>query len=690
MKKNNLTFIVLNLSITFCFLSGVKSKAQNIGINGTGANAHASALLDIDDAGTNTKGILIPRISLTAINVATPVTSPATSLLVYNTVSASTGTNAVSPGYYYWDGVKWVRFAYNASGNSANDWNTLGNLGTNSSTHFLGTVDNQDLVFRANNSEIMRVLANGRVGIGLINPSQNLEVINHIGIRSFNPFLYFNSTFTTIPGDASIGIRSAGEVVLRSNITNTLMPDWEVKYGTGTYLNPNDFFYVGRRATSTATLTHYLAINSAGNVGINTVNPISKLHVLEGQIAQTYTTNTSHSIYMGNPSGRNWQLYHLSPLDANAPNGFMFEHFDGSVWQRRMTINQAGNVGIGSNNPNARLYLKDNLPNASVDLVIENSAPSGQAWVLESVSTYTNITNGSFLIGNRTTSQNHFAINPSGNVGIGTSINLDARTTISGGQALPGGWSKVLTLEANHPAIQFKSTNTYIQPGSLGGSAWIEYDDAWPTAGIGGLSFRVADTLNQFNTSNRAMIINKKGNVGINTTIPSTKLHVVSTTSNTAFRMQDGTEGTGKVLTSDASGNATWQSPSALANYPYQSIGALPMGANCPVGGTYATSTVVLPAGIYYYTNYSCDGQIGASTPGGFNVDIQIISGTGDSNGTFHDFNIGFGGSCGNYFTGIVRCFTPCTVRRLYTSYSGSSFTVSVPNSESTLFIKIL
>lgn len=43
-------------------------------------------------------------------------------------------------------------------------------------------------------------------------------------------------------------------------------------------------------------------------------------------------------------------------------------------------------------------------------------------------------------------------------------------------------------------------------------------------------------------------------NVGIGTAVPSAKLHVSGT-----FRLVDGTEGAGEVLTSDANGNASWQ-----------------------------------------------------------------------------------------------------------------------------------
>jgi hypothetical protein len=45
--------------------------------------------------------------------VAGPITSPAISLLVYNTKANGTVPNNVTPGYYYWDGAKWVKFMVN-------------------------------------------------------------------------------------------------------------------------------------------------------------------------------------------------------------------------------------------------------------------------------------------------------------------------------------------------------------------------------------------------------------------------------------------------------------------------------------------------------------------------------------------------------------------------------------------------
>ena len=120
-------------------------QAQSVGI-GT-ANPHSSARLHISD---NVRGLLIPNVELTATNVAAPVTSPAPSLLVYNTNAAGAGATAVTPGFYYWDG-KWVRLL---GGGEA--WLLTGNYDTDPAVNFLGTLDNQPLVIRVNNQETFR------------------------------------------------------------------------------------------------------------------------------------------------------------------------------------------------------------------------------------------------------------------------------------------------------------------------------------------------------------------------------------------------------------------------------------------------------------------------------------------------------------------------------------------------------
>lgn len=167
MKKNLL--IVASVIITYVTFG------QNVAINSTGAAANASAALDVDMAN---KGILIPRVALTTTTAYAPVTGAATtSLMVYNTATAGAGSTAVTPGYYYWDGSKWVRLL-----GTGNAWELLGNAGTVATTNFIGTTDAVDFVGRTNNIERFRVTSAGRMGIAVTNPTTStLEVASTTG-----------------------------------------------------------------------------------------------------------------------------------------------------------------------------------------------------------------------------------------------------------------------------------------------------------------------------------------------------------------------------------------------------------------------------------------------------------------------------------------------------------------------------
>jgi hypothetical protein len=58
------------------------------------------------------KGVLLPNVNLTSTTVFSPVTGTQTNgLMVYNTNTAGSGSTAVTPGYYYWDGPNsvWIK-----------------------------------------------------------------------------------------------------------------------------------------------------------------------------------------------------------------------------------------------------------------------------------------------------------------------------------------------------------------------------------------------------------------------------------------------------------------------------------------------------------------------------------------------------------------------------------------------------
>jgi hypothetical protein len=157
-----LLFICCNCSITIL--------AQNVGINSSGAAPANCAMLDI--AATD-KGLLVPRVALTAVGTYAPLTGTAVNgLLVYST-AAPTGGNGT--GYYYWTGAQWANLIDNVT--PGNPWYVGGNLGTTASTSaygvaannsYIGTNDNQAMVFATNTFERMRIRNDGEVVVGAL------------------------------------------------------------------------------------------------------------------------------------------------------------------------------------------------------------------------------------------------------------------------------------------------------------------------------------------------------------------------------------------------------------------------------------------------------------------------------------------------------------------------------------------
>jgi hypothetical protein len=178
---------------------------------------------------------------------------------------------------------------------SQNAWSLTGNSGTNPATNFIGTTDAQDWVIKSNNTERMRVLSNGNVGIGTITPTDLLH-INQGNILVDN----YSSGIIKLTGNGPSW--APGQIILESrNMANrrglgTFMYDsigstewfsgrpyaaspgsdsWVINRNTGTHDGGN--CGLGNVANNgNQTLVRIL---NNGNFGIGTINPSTKLEV---------------------------------------------------------------------------------------------------------------------------------------------------------------------------------------------------------------------------------------------------------------------------------------------------------------------------------------------------------------------------------------------------------------------------
>jgi len=122
----------------------------------------------------------------------------------------------------------------------------------------------------------------------------------------------------------------------------------------------------------------------------------------------------------------------------------------------------------------------------------------------------------------------------SGNVGIGL-MNPSERLDVAG----------TARVVADHPSVLFYDVNAPL-------------NDRYLMLRGHNQDLSVVSLLDTMEYEQQIMVIEGTGDVGIGTTNPEEKLHVAG-----SLKIVDGTQGEGKVLTSDANGLANWQSPAS-------------------------------------------------------------------------------------------------------------------------------
>ncbi len=255
--------------ILFIIISATKLQAQNgVAINTSGASPDASAVLDVS---ATTQGVLIPRVNIADLSTATPVTSPVTSLLVYNT-NSTTG-----PGFFFWDGTAWASF-------SAEKLNDLGDAKTTASDQslFLGSL--------AGNA------ATGANNVG-------------VGYNALN-------TLNSGTGNTAIGAGAGSSVTGSDNILigKSVLP---AANGNSNELNIGDLIYGAK------------VYNATGNIGIGNGNNAPDASALLDMSSTTMgllipqMTQTQRDAISTPATG-------LMIYQTDGTAGFYY--YDGSVW----------------------------------------------------------------------------------------------------------------------------------------------------------------------------------------------------------------------------------------------------------------------------------------------------------------------------------------------------------------------
>jgi trimeric autotransporter adhesin len=255
---------------------------------------------------------------------------------------------------------------------ASNDWTLTGNGSTNASTNFIGTTNAVDFVTRTNNTERMRILSGGNVGINTTTPGSTLDVKGTLrlsgstsGYVGFAPAAAAGSTTYTLPtADGSSG------QVLTTNGSATLSwtsasNDWTLTGNGSTNASTN--FIGTTNAVDFVTRTNNterLRVTSAGKIGIGTTTPNYSLHIHDATVSPsggTWMQISNNASGSGTYDGFYYGVNASGAPEIWAENNLDIVTGSGSTNKYTMRLTPAGNVGINTLTPGSSLDVKGTI-----------------------------------------------------------------------------------------------------------------------------------------------------------------------------------------------------------------------------------------------------------------------------------------------------------------------------------------
>jgi hypothetical protein len=277
----------------------ISDNGAGVAINTTNAVADASALLDLT---SSSKGLLAPRMTTAQ---RTAIASPANGLLVFDNSTAS---------FWYYNGATWIEIITT----STSGWGLTGNAGTNPAVNFIGTTDNNDVIFKRNNT---------RAGlIGITNTSYGINALNPASSGINNTANGYQALYSNTTGGANT---ANGISALFSNLdgsSNTANGYFALSSNTtGGSNTANGAVALSSNTTgSSNTANGYQALFS-NTTGIdNTANGFKALHTNIGGDKNTANGNDalySNTFGIDNTANGNGALYSNTTGIENIANG---------------------------------------------------------------------------------------------------------------------------------------------------------------------------------------------------------------------------------------------------------------------------------------------------------------------------------------------------------------------------------